>query len=96
MGLGGQCQALAALPQGKTWYPLYKRLGGPQGWSGWVRKISPPPGFNPQTIQPKVSHYTDCAILAHNDFVLPSLLLKFKKISKMNLILTISVRISTT
>jgi hypothetical protein len=31
------------LPQGKTRYPLYKRLGGPQGRSGQVRKISPPP-----------------------------------------------------
>jgi hypothetical protein len=25
-------------------YPLDRRLGGPQGWSGRVRKISPPPG----------------------------------------------------
>jgi hypothetical protein len=30
------------LPLGKTWYPLYRRLGGPQGRSGQVRKISPP------------------------------------------------------
>jgi hypothetical protein len=28
-----------------TRYPLYKRLGGPQGWSGQVRKISPHTGF---------------------------------------------------
>jgi len=28
---------------GKTRYPLYRRLGGPQGRSGQVRKISPPP-----------------------------------------------------
>jgi hypothetical protein len=28
-----------------TLYPLYRRLGGPQGQSGWVQKISPPPGF---------------------------------------------------
>ena len=28
---------------GETWYPLYRRLGGPQGRSGRVRKISPPP-----------------------------------------------------
>ena len=26
----------------KTWYPLYRRLGGPQGRSGQVRKNSPP------------------------------------------------------
>jgi len=84
MGVGGQRQAPAALPRGKTRYPLYKRLGGPQGWFGRVRKISPPLGFNPWTIQPIASHYTDWAIMAHNDFVLPSLLLKFKKMPKMN------------
>jgi len=50
---------------GKTQYPLYRRLGGPQGWSGWVRKISPPPGFDPQTVQPIASGYTDWAIPAH-------------------------------
>jgi len=30
-----------SLPLGKTRYPLYRRLGGPQGRSGEVRKISP-------------------------------------------------------
>jgi hypothetical protein len=30
---------------GKTRYPMYRRLGGPQDRSGRVRKISPPPGF---------------------------------------------------
>jgi len=49
------------LPPGKTRYPLYKRLGGPQGRSGQVRKISPPPGFDPRTVQPVASRYTDCA-----------------------------------
>jgi hypothetical protein len=39
----------------ETWYPLYMRLGGPQGLSGWVRKISPPPGFDPWTVQPVAS-----------------------------------------
>jgi hypothetical protein len=34
-------------PTRKTRYPLYRRLGGPQGRSGRVRKISPPPGFHP-------------------------------------------------
>ena len=28
--------APAALPPRKTWYPLYGRLGGLQGWPGWV------------------------------------------------------------
>jgi rRNA maturation protein Nop10 len=31
-----------------TRYPLYRRLGGPHGRCGHVRKISPPPGFDPQ------------------------------------------------
>ena len=48
-------------PPGKTRYPLYRRLGGPQGWSGQVQKISPPPGFDPQTFQPVASRYTDYA-----------------------------------
>ena len=33
MGVGGQCHALTALLLWKTQYPLYWRLGGPQGWS---------------------------------------------------------------
>ena len=41
-GVGGQRHAPAALPPEKTRYPLYRRLGGPQGRSGQVRKISPP------------------------------------------------------
>ena len=41
--------------------PLYKRLGGPQGRSGEVRKIPPPPGVDPRTVQPVASHYTEWA-----------------------------------
>jgi hypothetical protein len=51
MRVGGQRHAPTALPPGKTRYPLYRRLGGHQGRSGQVRKISPPSGFNPRTIQ---------------------------------------------
>ena len=40
-GLGGQRHAPGALSPGKTRYPLYSRLGGPQARSGQVRKISP-------------------------------------------------------
>jgi hypothetical protein len=59
-GVRGQCHALAALyPLGKTWYPLYSRLGGPQGRSGQVRKISPPPGFDPRTVQSVASRYNN-------------------------------------
>ena len=64
MGVGGQHHAPAALPPGKNRYPLYRGLGGPQGRSGRVRKISPPPGFDHRTVQPVANRYTDCAIPA--------------------------------
>jgi hypothetical protein len=54
-----QRHAPAALPLGKTRYPLYRVLGGPQGRSGRVRKISPPPGFGPRTVQHITSRYTE-------------------------------------
>ena len=47
-----------ALPPGKIRYPLYRRLGGPQG-----RKISPPPGFDSRTVQFVTSRYADYAKL---------------------------------
>jgi len=50
-----------SLPLGKTRYALYRRLGEPQGRSGQVQKISPPPGFDPRTVQPVASRYTDYA-----------------------------------
>ena len=59
MGVGDQHHAPAALPSGKTRYHLYRRLGGLQGLSGRVRKISPPPGFDPLTVQPVASRYID-------------------------------------
>ena len=45
-------------------YPLYRKLGGPQARSGRVRKISPPPGFDTQTVQPVASRCTDYVIPA--------------------------------
>ena len=63
-GVGGQRHATAVLPRGKTRYPLYGRLGGPQGRSGQVRKISSPPGFDPRIVQPVASRYTEWAIAA--------------------------------
>ena len=47
MGVGGQHHAPAALPPGKSRYPLYRRLGGPQGRSGRMWKISPLTGSRP-------------------------------------------------
>jgi hypothetical protein len=52
--------------QGKeSRYPLYRRLGGPQGRSGRVQKISLSAGFDPRTVQNIVSRYTNWAIPAH-------------------------------
>jgi hypothetical protein len=48
-------------PPGKTRYPFYRRLDWPQGRSGQVQKISPPSGFDPRTVQPVASRYTDWA-----------------------------------
>ena len=57
----GSSRPGCSLPLGKTQYPLYRRLGGPQGQSGQVRKISTPPGFDPRTVQPIASRDTDWA-----------------------------------
>ena len=46
---------------GKTRYPLYGRMVGPQGRTGQVRRISSPPAFDPRTFQPVASRYTDYA-----------------------------------
>ena len=57
-GVGDQCH---------NW-PLYsqeRRLGGPHSQSGRVQKISPPQGFNPRTIQPVASCYTNWAVPDH-------------------------------
>ena len=57
------------IPPGKTRHPLYRRAGGPQGRSGQVRKISPPPGFDPRTVQPVGSRYTDYATRLTENFI---------------------------
>jgi hypothetical protein len=63
-GVGGQRHNSAAIPPGKTRYPMYRGLGGPQGRSGRMRKISPPPGFGPRSFQPVASRYIEYAIPA--------------------------------
>jgi hypothetical protein len=59
MGVGIQHHTSATLLPGEIPYPLYRRLGGPQGWCGRVQNILPPLGFDFRTIQPVVSHYTN-------------------------------------
>jgi len=59
MGVGGQRHAPAALLPGER--------AGTHSVGGWMgpragldgRKISPQPGFDPRTVQPVASHYTD-------------------------------------
>jgi len=65
MWVGGQRHAPAALLLRKIRYPLYRRLGGPHGRPVRVRKIVPLTGFDPRTVHPVASHYTDWAIPAH-------------------------------
>ena len=43
--MGGQGHAPAVLPPGKARYPLYRRVGGPQGRSGRGRKNLTPTGI---------------------------------------------------
>jgi len=69
MGVGGQRHAPAALPPENTRYPFYRRLGGPRSSLEGRGKFRLPPGFDPRTVQPVASLYTDCAIPAHSNTI---------------------------
>ena len=62
-GEGSASRPGSTLLPGKTRYPLYRRLGGPQGRSGQMRKISPhrdsiPGPSSPQAVAiPSTSSY---------------------------------------
>ena len=45
-------------------YPLCRRVSVPHGQSGHMWETVPLPGFDPQTVQPIASCYTNCAIPA--------------------------------
>jgi hypothetical protein len=66
MEVGGHQHTPAVSPRGKTRYPMSRRLGGTQGQSGRMRKISPPLGFDPRTVQAVTSRYTDWTIPAYS------------------------------
>ena len=58
-GMGRQHHASADLLPKKTRFPFYRRLGVPRVRSGQARKILTPPEFDPRTVQPVASRYTD-------------------------------------
>ena len=60
MGVGGQRQAPAALPPGKR-LDIHCTGGwvGPRAGLDVCGKSRPPPGFDPRTVQPVASRYTD-------------------------------------
>ena len=72
MEVSGQRHVPAALPPGRNPI-LYRKLGGVEDPSGWVRKISPPPGFDQRNVQPsdaghiqeycQVTHVLSCVWL---------------------------------
>jgi len=45
-------------------YSFYRRLAGVQDRYGRVRKTSPPPEFNPRTVQSVANRHTDYALSA--------------------------------
>jgi len=53
------------LPLGKTWYPFYRRLGGPQGQYGQAENLIPT-RIRSRTVQPIVSRYTNWATRPNN------------------------------
>jgi hypothetical protein len=70
MEVSGQLHIPAALPHGKSpWYPLDRRVGGPQshfGRGGEEKNSQPPPRIEPSTpiVQPVAQRYSDRAIMA--------------------------------
>ena len=49
---------VSSTPLEKTQFPLYRRLGGAQGQSGWAQNLVPT-GIRSRTVQPVLSHYTN-------------------------------------
>jgi hypothetical protein len=59
MEVSGQLHAPAALPQGESpWYPLDRRLGGPQSRCGEEKNSQSLQGLDPPVIQPVAQRCT--------------------------------------
>jgi hypothetical protein len=68
MGMGGQRHAPDTYFWKETRNPLYGRLSEPQSRSRRMQKISRLPGFDPVSVEPIASRYTNCSIPARNDY----------------------------
>jgi len=66
------------LPPGKTRYPFYRRLGGPQGRSGRAENLVPT-GIRSRTVQPVVSRYTDWATGPTLNVLIRNVLLNYQQ-----------------
>ena len=51
-------------PRERNPAPIYRRMGRPQGSFQQMRKILPPTGYDPRTVQHVARPYTDWAITA--------------------------------
>jgi hypothetical protein len=60
-GEGSESRPIRSLLPGENLVLIVQEAGWALGRSGQVRKISPPPGFDPRTVQPVASRYTDYA-----------------------------------
>jgi len=61
MEMGGQSHAPAALPPGKIWctHCIGGWVGPRASQDGCGKSRPPPPAFDPRTVQPVASRYTD-------------------------------------
>ena len=66
--VGGQHHAPAALPPGKDPVPIAQEAEWATGpvWTV-AENLASPPAFDPRTVQPVASRYTDSAIPAHSN-----------------------------
>jgi hypothetical protein len=62
MGVGGRPYAAAAFTSGKDPVPIVQEAGWARGPVWTSAENLAPPGFDPRTVQPVASRYTDYAI----------------------------------
>jgi len=63
MCMSGERHASAALPPGRSGTPCLGGWVGPTAGLNRCGKLRPSPGFDPWTIQPVTSRYSDCTNL---------------------------------